>query len=255
MTAQGALAGRRVLVTGGHRRLGRAVALDLAAAGADIAVHHRHGGEEALSVVDAIRALGRRAISVQAELSEPTRVAALLGHVVGFLGGLDLVVACAASYEATPVNDLSAADLDRILACNARAPIDLVLQARPWLAQSPDGRAVIFGDLAGVTPLRGYLAHSMAKAALHAGVRGLAAELAPDIVVNGVVPGAVLRPEDLEQGEWNRLLRAAPMGEILQEDPYAGVQAVLDAVRHLATCGRYQSGTLCVVDGARSARW
>ena len=80
MTAQGPLAGRRVLVTGGHRRLGRAVALDLAAAGADVAVHHRHGGEEAVSVVEAIRALGCRAISVQAELTEPTRVAALLGH-------------------------------------------------------------------------------------------------------------------------------------------------------------------------------
>ena len=249
------LLGRRVLVTGGHRRLGRAVALDLAAAGADIAVHHRHAGEEAMAVAQEIRALGRRAVVLQAELTEPARVAALLAHVSGFLGGLDLVVACAASYEPTPVEHLSAADLDRVLTCNARAPIDLVLQARPLLQASPDGRAVIFGDLAGVVPLRGYLAHSMAKAALHAGVQALAAELAPHIVVNAVVPGAVLRPADMRDDAWARVQNAVPMSGLLEHDPEAGVAAIVQAVRHLATRSRFVTGALHRVDGGRSARW
>jgi len=249
------LAGRRVLVTGAHRRLGRAVALDLAAAGADIAVHHRHAGDNALAVAAAIRDLGRRAIVVQAELTEPARVAALLAHVAGFFGGLDLVVACAASYEATPVDHVSAADLDRVLSCNARAPVDLVLQAHALLAASPDGRAVIFGDLAGMTPLRGYLAHSMAKAALHAGVRALAAELAPQVVVNAVVPGAVLRPAAMSPEAWSRTQQSVPMAEIVEQDPQAGVLAITQAVRHFATCSRFVTGALHCVDGGRSARW
>jgi NAD(P)-dependent dehydrogenase (short-subunit alcohol dehydrogenase family) len=249
------LQGRVALVTGAHKRLGRAVALGLARSGARVAVHHRHDPELAAQVVAEITANGGEAAAFSADLVDPAQVAALVAAVGARFRRLDVLVACAAGYEPTPVDRVSAADIDRVLALNARAPVDLVLRCRPLLAASGDGRAIVFGDLAGVTPFAGYLAHSMAKAALHAGVRALASELAPDIAVNAVLPGTVLTPEDLSPDAWRQLQARVPMGGMALEDPQAPVDAIVDAVRYLATCGRFVTGTLLPVDGGRTARW
>ncbi len=242
----GTLQGKRVLVTGGHRRLGRAVAEHLARQGAHVAIQFRADVELAGQVA---RLLGGPAI--QAELTDTAQVHALLAQAAAVLGGLDLVVAAAASYEPTDLSKPDMAHVDRVLQTNARAPIDLVLQARPWLAKSADGRAVLFGDLAGVTPFAGYLAHSMAKAALHAGVRALAAELAPEITVNAIVPGAILRAVGMDEAAWQAVLRPVPMASAVAE----AVPAIVNAVAYLATCPRFVTGTLHVVDGGRTARW
>ncbi|MBI5607831.1 MAG: SDR family oxidoreductase, partial [Deltaproteobacteria bacterium] len=157
----------RVLVTGGHRRLGRAIAVALAQAGYDVCIHHRNHPELAASAAAEVRAAGRRAAVVCGELSDTQQVRAIVEHAVHTMHGLDLVVASAASYRTTDAERASAAHLDQVLAENARAPVDLLMHARPHLQASRDGRAIVVGDLAGVTPYRGYLAHSMAKAALH----------------------------------------------------------------------------------------
>jgi NAD(P)-dependent dehydrogenase (short-subunit alcohol dehydrogenase family) len=249
------LAGRRVLITAGHKRLGRAVAVHLAGLGADIAIHYRRDADLAHGCVEELQALGVHALALAAELTDPQQVRALVEDAVAALGGLDLLVAVAASYEPTDVLQTTAADLDRILAANARAPIELVLCCRPHLAQSGDGRAVLFGDLAGVTPLRGYLAHSMAKAALHAGVRGLAAELAPQVTVNAILPGAVLMPENLGELPWQALQRRVPMGSLALADAGEPVRAIVQAVEYLATCSRYVTGVLLPIEGGRLACW
>lgn len=246
---------RVALVTAGHKRLGRAVALHLAAQGWDLAIQYRRDPELAAEVVDLARDQGRRAAAFAAELTNPQAVQGLVAEVAATFGRLDLVVAAAAGYVATPVAALDAATLDRILAENARAPVDLVLRCADLLRASGDGRAIVFGDLAAVTPFAGYLAHSMAKAALHAGIRGLAAELAPGVVVNGIVPGAVLQPADEDAASWAALQRRVPMGALALAEPEAGVAGIVDAVRYLATCSRYVSGSLVHVDGGRTARW
>ena len=160
------LADRRVLVTGGHKRLGRAVARHLAGLGARVAIHYRH---DAKLAEDLARDLGGLAIG--AELTDPAEVSRMVAEVERHLGGLDLLVGSAASWQATDLATATAEDVDAALHANARAPVDLVLRCRPHLEASPDGRVVVFGDLAGVTPFRGHLAHSMAKSALHAAVR------------------------------------------------------------------------------------
>lgn len=238
--------GKRVLVTGGHKRIGRAVAEHLARQGARVVTQYRSEADLARQVAHELGG-----IAIQAELTDTAQVHALVQQAAAHLQGLDLVVAAAASFEKTDLDAWNPADLDRILHTNARAPIDLVLQARPWLERSADGRAVLFGDLAGVTPFQGYLAHSMAKAALHAGVRALAAELAPGVAVHAVIPGAILPAAGMDDAAWRAVLKRVPMAA----EVAGAVDAISHAVAYLATCPRFVTGTLHVVDGGRSGRW
>lgn len=243
------------VVTGGHKRLGREVALALADGGADVAILFRNHSAAASEVVQAILAKGRRALAVQVELTDSAAVARGLRLAAKELGGIDWVVASAASFESTPIEALSASTLDRVLQTNARAPVDLVLLALPFLRASRDGRVVLFGDLAGERPFAGYLAHSMAKAALHAAVLGLASELGPKVTVNGIAPGAVLQPADLPPNDWRRLQDRAPQGALALTDPGLPPAAIVATVRFLLTCPRYLTGQILAVDGGRSARW
>lgn len=249
------MAARAVLVTGGHQRLGKAIALSLGRQGFDVAISFRSSPDLAQQVVAELRAQGVHAIAVAAELTDPVQVRQLIDQVAQEFGHLDAVIASAASYRPTPLNLLDALQLDAILVENARAPVDLLLAAAPWLRQSADGRAVLLGDLAGFTPFRGYLAHSMAKAALHAAVAGLAAEWAPEILVGGVAPGAVLQPAELADADWRRLQTAVPMGKMALEQPEVPVEAVCAAVLWWLTCPRFAAGQVLRVDGGRSARW
>jgi pteridine reductase len=241
---------RRVLITGGHKRLGLAVARQLSQQGARVALHYRHDAALAEGVATELGG-----IALQAELTDPAQVQALVDRTVAHWGGLDLLVVAAASYEPTDLATATAADLDRVLHSNARAPVDLILRCVPHLQASADGRVVVLGDLAGQTPFQGYLAHSMAKAALHAAVRGLASELAPHVTVNAVLPGAVLAPEELGPAVWLSLQRRVPMGALALTQPGEPVSAVVSAVAWLATCSRYVTGVLLPVDGGRAARW
>jgi NAD(P)-dependent dehydrogenase (short-subunit alcohol dehydrogenase family) len=247
---------RRVaLVTGGHRRLGRAIALHLADHGYDVVISYRRGEAEVASALHELGLRGARAVALQAELTDAAQVRALIADTAALAGRLDAVVASAASYRPTPLGELDGSQLDQCFAENARAPVELLLAAAPWLRQSGDGRAVLIGDLAGITPLRGYLAHSMAKAALHAAVAGLAAEWAPHIVVGGVAPGAVLPPETMDSLAWEALQSRVPMGQLAMDQPTEPVLAVCAAVHWWLSCPRYATGQVLRVDGGRSARW
>ncbi len=246
---------KKALITAGHKRLGRAIALALAEAGFDVAIQYRRDPHAAEEVVAAAHALGRRAIALQAELTDSAALPRLAAAAAEHLGGLSLLVLAAASYDLTPIAALDTAQLDLAFAQNARAPVALALAAHPFLSASGDGRIVILGDLAAQIPFHGYLAHSMAKAALHAAVRGLAAELAPDVTVNAIVPGAVLRPDDLPESVWQRLLDIVPQGQLMAADPGAGSRAIAETVVYLSQCSRFVTGSFLTVDGGRTASW
>lgn len=246
---------KKALITGGHKRLGKAIALALIDAGFDVAIHYRRDPHAADEVVAAAQARGRRAVALQAELTDSQAVHQLVARAADFLDGLSLVVLVAASYIPTPLETLDGGQFDRAFAQNARAPVELALAARPFLTASGDGRIVVLGDLAAQIPFTGYLAHSMAKAALHGAVRGLAAELAPEITVNAIVPGAVLRPDDLPEAAWDRLLSGVPQGRSLVADPTEGGRAIAETVVHLSQCSRFVTGAFITVDGGRTARW
>lgn len=246
---------RHALVTAGHKRLGRSIAQELAEAGFDVAIQYGQDAASAHRAVAEIHALGRQALAIQAELADLASLQRLVATAAEGLGGLSHLFLVAASYEATPLSTLSGEQLDDAYAVNARSAVALALAAHPLLAASGDGRIVVLGDLAAQVPFRGYLAHSMAKAALHAAVRGLANELAPEVVVNAIVPGAVLQPADVEADAWAALLRKVPQGLVVQEDPSAGCTAIAQAALYLATCSRFVNGTFVTVDGGRTSRW
>ncbi len=193
-------------MTGAGVRVGRAIAVALAGAGADVAVHYNASAGPAEETVSAIRALGRRAVALAADLSEPEAPADLVRRSIQTLGTLDLLVHSAASFRRLPLEATEAAVWDASMNLNARAGMLLAREAAPTL-RNRRGRVVLVSDFLALQPIRGYVAHSVSKAAAEGLVRALAVELAPEVSVNGVAPGTVLVPEGTspEQAErWAR---------------------------------------------------
>ena len=188
------LAGKTALVTGAGVRVGRAIALALAEAGADVAVHYRGSAGPAEDVARRIRRLGRRAATISADLSRPDDCRALVQAAARELGGVDLLVHSAASFHRESLEETDEAVWGRAMDLNARAGFLMAREAAADLRRR-HGRVVLISDFIAETPLKNYLAHSVSKAAVEGLVRALAVELAPEVSVNGVAPGTVLVPD------------------------------------------------------------
>ncbi len=239
------LAGKVALVTGAGVRVGRAIALALAGAGADVAVHYNASAGPAEEAASRIRALGRRAASLAADLSDAEEPAGLVRRTLESLGGLDLLVHSAANFQRLPLEDTDAAVWDRSMNLNARAGMLLARAAAPSLRERR-GRVVLVSDFIALQPIRGYVAHSVSKAAAEGLVRALAVELAPEVSVNGVAPGTVLVPEgtSAEQAErWARESLLKRNGEPAD---------VAAAVVFLCGGPSFVTGQILRVDGGKS---
>ena len=240
----------QALVTGGTRRVGRAIALELARAGFDLVVTWRRDAEGARRVTDEVLALGRACRAMRLDLAsvrEPASARALLG-----LDRLDALVLSAASWEATAWGSVDADAMADALQVNAIAPVVLAQAAQPLLAASalPGGGSVVaVGDAhAGDIPVRGFAAYLMSKAALAQAVRQMAAEMAPAVRVNGVLPGVVDWPESIDAARREAILARIPLAR-------AGEPAdVARLVRFLCLEATFMTGALVPVDGGRSIR-
>ncbi len=217
------LEGRIALVTGASRGIGRGIALDLAAEGADVVVNYRSHAAEAEEVVAAIAALGRRAVAWQADVSQRQAVAAMIAGVVAAWGRIDIAVANAAHSIREPVVDAAWENVERVLAVSQFGVFHTCqLAARQMLAQAPAGRSrgkiVIVSSILEELPAPGSGAYNMAKAAINHLGRTMAAELAREHVnVNMVNPGWIDTPgerqfageKELQEGgqriPWGRL--------------------------------------------------
>jgi NAD(P)-dependent dehydrogenase (short-subunit alcohol dehydrogenase family) len=183
------------LVTGAGRRVGRALALALAAAGFDIAVHYRGSADDAEQVVAQIRALGRRAAAIPADLTQPREAAGVVARAADAIGPLRLLVNNASLFEADRFGALDLALWDRHFETNLRAP---VLLAQAFAAQVPDaledGEAMILNilDQRVLHPNPQFFSYTLSKSALFTATRTLAQALAPRIRVNAVGPGPTL---------------------------------------------------------------
>ena len=210
-----ALAGQVALVTGGAKRVGQAIALELAAAGADVLVHY-HSSDPA-SVADtlaAIRARGVRAEALPADLGEAAGVERLFAGLRQHFGRLDILVNSAALFQQRRLQQVSLADWDHTMAVNLRAPF-LCTQAAARLmqAQQPPGGVIINILDRGVDgPWQAYAHHGVSKAALWALTQVSALELAPAIRVNAVVPGPVLPSAGMSAERWRAVTQATPLG-------------------------------------------
>ncbi len=236
-----------VLVTGGARRVGAAISRRLHAAGYALCIHYRGGEAEALALRAELEA--RRPDSVlllPAELAAPGAGEALVAATLAHFGRLDGLVNNASAFYPTPIGSATPAQWDELFASNARAPFFLSQAAAAQL-RARRGAIVNLLDIHAQRPLREHTLYVMAKAALAAMTRSLALELAPEVRVNGVAPGAVLWPaQGKPEAEKQALLRATPLRR-------AGTpEEIAEAVRWLLQDASYCTGQVLDVDGGRA---
>ena len=182
------LTGRTVLVTGGSRGIGRAACLGFAAAGADVVVHYRSLADEAETVADGIRSLGRQASTVQADVTRPDEVARMLSS----LDELHVLFNNAGVYPPGTLESLTADEWDRVFAVNARGPFLVTQAALPLLSIADEARVINIGTVMTYRGAPGNLHYVAAKSSLIGFTRVLARELASrGITVNMVVPSMV----------------------------------------------------------------
>ena len=239
------LAGKTALVTGGGVRVGRAISLGLAAAGADVAVHYRSSRSDAESTADAIRAAGRRAEVVQGDLARPEDCRRVVRDAIAALKSLDFLVHSAANFHRASLEETNETLWDSAMNVNARAGFLLAREAAPTL-RARGGRIVIVSDFLAESPERNYFAHSVSKAAAEGLVRALAVALAPEVAVNGVAPGTVLPPTGTSAEEVEKMARRLPAKRIGSADDVAATVVFLCAGPEFLT------GQVIRVDGGRS---
>ena len=237
--------GKSALVTGAGVRVGRAIALALAEAGSDVAVHYRSSAREARAVAAQIRRLGRRSEAFAADLAKPAECRSLVERAVEAFGGLDFLVHSAANFHRVSLEKTDAAVWDDALDVNARSAFLLAQAALPALRRRR-GRVVLISDFLAIRPVRNYLAHSVSKAAVEGLVRALAIELAPEVSVNGVSPGTVLVPEGTPPRLAAKWAAETPLRR--NGDP----EDVARAVVFLCTGPSFVTGQILRVDGGKS---
>jgi pteridine reductase len=239
--------GKRALVTGAARRVGREIALRLADEGISVAVHANSSSRAAEALVEEIRGAGGTAKAYTFDLAEPNGAESLARAVLRDDPRIDLLVNNASTWARTPIADLDAEQFDRTLAVNLRSPF--LLAAELGLAMKRRGAGLIVNmlDWSVDRPYPEYVPYGIAKAGLLAATRGLARALAPEVRVNGVAPGTVLLPEGIEDDRAEAIRRAIPLGHV--GDPID----VSNAVIYLLGA-EYVTGTILTVDGGRSLR-
>jgi NAD(P)-dependent dehydrogenase (short-subunit alcohol dehydrogenase family) len=235
---------RTALVTGAARRIGRAIALGMAQAGWDIAVHYRHSEQEALQVVDQVRALGRRAVALPCDLADEAQVRALLPQAIAALGPVSCVVNNASLFDYDSAADFTQARLASHMSANVAAPL---LLAQALHAATPDGhQAAVINlldqKLYNLNP--DFLSYTLSKAALHTATTLLAQALAPKLRVVGIAPGITLVSGDQTEEGFANAHQQTPLGR--SSTPADIVQAVLYAADAAAL-----TGSTLLVDGGQ----
>jgi pteridine reductase len=241
-----------VLITGAAKRVGRAIALRLAASGCDIFFTYHQSGEEAETLARELSELGSTGSFYQVDLSDAAQVEDFARDLTASLTKLDVIIHNASIYSASPLQDLSAEEVIRHYQVNAAAPLLLTARLAPLLMQSEQrgGAAVIaFTDIHAMgRPRKDFAAYSMSKAAVTEMVYSLARDLGPEVRVNGIAPGVVAWPQegqDADPDMQRKYVRRIPLGRPGTPDDAAEV------VRWLAFDATYISGEIIRVDGGR----
>jgi NAD(P)-dependent dehydrogenase (short-subunit alcohol dehydrogenase family) len=233
---------RTALVTGGGVRVGRALTLALARAGADVLIHYRGSAAQAERTAEEVRALGRRAATVRADLADARSAAVVADAVRRELGGLDVLVNSAATFARAPVEEITAEEWDHVMAVNVRAPFLLAQRLAPLLRAGDGGVIVNIADLSAFQPWPTYAHHAVSKAGLLHLTAVLARALAPGVRVNCIAPGTVLPAEDpvhVGNGVERRLVPRAGTPEdvartlifLIESDYITGETVVVDGGR------------------------
>jgi NAD(P)-dependent dehydrogenase (short-subunit alcohol dehydrogenase family) len=237
-----ALEGQVALVTGAAKRIGRSIALRLAAAGADVVVNYATSKAEAEEVVREIQGAGRRAVSLQADVARRADVHRLFVAAEKEFGWLDILVNNAGMFFAAKFEELTDEQWDRIMNTNLKSQFLCAQAAAPIMKRQGRGRIINLTSLGGILPWPAYTHYCVSKAGAIMLTRCLARALGPEILVNSVAPGTIQFPGELPDEDY---IRRVPLHRTGTGDDIAG------AVVYLATAD-FVTGQTIVVDGGRS---
>ena len=238
-----------VLITGAGKRIGAALAEHLHARGYAVALHYQHSKPEADALRDAFNSTrAGSAISLQADLGQAKARDALVPAVIGHFGRLDVLINNASSFYPTPIGATTDADWDALFGTNARAPFFLAQAAAPYLRERR-GCIVNLLDIFAERPKPNHTVYCMAKAAQRMLTQSLALELAPDVRVNGIAPGAILWPESgKSEAQKQAIIDVTPLARI------GSVADICEAAGFLIESAGYCTGQIIDVDGGRLLR-
>jgi NAD(P)-dependent dehydrogenase (short-subunit alcohol dehydrogenase family) len=239
------LAGQTVLITGAAKRLGRAIALTLAEAGADVAITFLRSAREAHETVRDLRKLGVHAACIPCDVTAEKNVKLAVQQTVKDFGGINILVNNAANYETIEFEKLTLKQWDAIFATNTRGPFLVSREALTHLRER-EGKIINMGSLGGIQPWASHAHYCSSKAALHMLTRVMAKALAPEIAVNCVAPGMIDLGEKAAAGFMKRMAKQTPMRRNGAADDIAA------AVLFFATAPHFITGQILTVDGGLS---
>lgn len=239
----------RALVTGAAKRVGRAIALELAQHGFDVCIHYGNSKDEAEGVAHEARALGVDAWTVSADLSDVAGPEHVVRAVQERWDTLDVLVNNASAFEPVPFADITPEVWEQMLGVNLRAPFLLSQGLLPQLQASGAGLVVQLCDIGAERPVNGYAHYSVSKAGLLMLVKAMSVELAPAVRTVGVSPGQVAWPPDYGPEKRAQLTRRIPMRTVGTPEDIARL------VRFLALEAPYVNGEIIAVDGGLQNRY
>jgi len=247
------LHGKTALVTGAAKRLGRASALALAEAGADVAITFRNSAREARETVVDLSAHGVRAFALKCDVTDEASIRAMMKEAGQELGRIDILVNNAANYEAVEFEKLTSKQWDAIFASNTRGPFLVTREALKWMRRKRgmgpiEAKIINMGSLGGLKAWATNAHYCSSKAALHMLTKVMAKALAPEIAVNAVAPGMIDLGGETKSGIafLKRMARLTPMQRNGRGDDVAA------AVLFFATAPQFVTGQILAVDGGLS---
>ncbi|MEM7433024.1 MAG: pteridine reductase [Pseudomonadota bacterium] len=244
------LNGKVALITGAAKRIGAEIARTLHGCGANVVIHYRGSASDALALCDQLNdARSDSAALVQADLLDVTTYSTLLAKTNAAFGNLDILINNASAFYPTPIGTITEDDWRTLTGSNLKAPLFL---SQAFAAQLTKNRGCIVNlvDIHAKRPLRDHAVYGPAKAGLAMLTRSLAKDLAPDVRVNGVAPGAILWPEDgMDKATQQAILDQVPLGRT------GTPQDIASCVLFLVCDAHYITGQVVAVDGGRSTGW
>ncbi len=244
------LDGTCALITGAAKRIGAVITERLHEAGVSVAIHYRSSAVDAKELCSRLNdARPDSAKIFAADLNDTASLGDLVESVIDWGGRLDILINNAASFYPTPIGSISASQWDDLIGANLKAPLFLSQSAWPHL-KSSQGVIINMLDIHARRPLRDHAVYALTKAGLSALTRSLAKDMAPEVRVNGVAPGAILWPKE----GISESIKKSIVGQIPLKRP-GNPDDIADCVLYLVRDADYVTGQIIAVDGGRSIGW
>ena len=237
------IGGKTALVTGGAKRIGRAIALALAQEGMNLLLHYHRSVREVRETREAAERLGVRVSLLQANLESPTEIRRLIRQAFRLSPKIHLLVNNASVFYKTPLGKVREKDWDRLLNVNLKAPFFLSQAVGLRMFRRKEGKIINLIDWTAFRPYPRYLPYCASKAGLAAITRGLAKALAPYVQVNGIAPGPILPARGSTSGENQKIIKRTPLKRFGKPGDIA------EAVRFLVKSADFVTGVILPVDG------